>query len=191
MVLYKHGLVKQLSFTLVIFTLSVGATGANTKLARSPRLTPVAMSEEQRAALADGRVSSAEDHASSERFALCMQIAGFPVIRLPAKYHLVQYGTPAAESSSGTDRACYEQEFRKVDGIWQVAHQDYSSTSEWEQVLERKWDVCAKVFDLGRVSRFFGVAVPIIRESPYSFVREGLQPTDLVTNEFIDKKRKL
>lgn len=89
--------------------------------------TPEWMSDDQATAVADGVISSDEYESGFSRYRSCLEAEGYALVLNGKENQSYQFGIPAEAVDSGVDARCYEQEFREVDVIWQLAHQDTSS----------------------------------------------------------------
>lgn len=76
----------------------------------------------QDASLADGVVTREEYRAGYERFAACMDEAGFPLAFVDTSETVIQYSTTQEAESDGASPRCYTREFEEVDISWQIAN---------------------------------------------------------------------
>lgn len=88
------------------------------------------ISSEQQAALADGEVSEDEYQEGFRRFQACMSDAGYELLVPEQQGIIIEYSIPQAGVDSGADAECYDREYRELDMMWQLAHQDSSPTAE-------------------------------------------------------------
>ena len=86
------------------------------------RATPPEPSSEQAAALADGEVTEAEYHAQFDRYAECMNDAGYPLGSIDKTGTVITAVRSEAAVTSGSDSRCYALEFEQVDTAWQSSH---------------------------------------------------------------------
>lgn len=89
--------------------------------------TPEWMSDDQATAVADGVISSDEYESGFSRYRSCLEAEGYALVLDGKKNQSYQFGIPAEAVDSGVDARCYEHEFREIDIIWQLAHQDTST----------------------------------------------------------------
>jgi len=113
---------------------------ATTTVADSPGVPPweeeagpvmgpaVPWSEEQRTAMADGTVTSEEYHEAFRRYAACLTAKGVEVTA-------EDRGDRIDAAVSGGDAYCYEREFRGVDMLWQLTHEDPAVTERYRSCL--------------------------------------------------------
>lgn len=85
------------------------------------------MSDDQATAVADGVISSDEYESGFSRYRSCLAAEGYALVLNGKKNESYQFGIPAEAVDSGVDQRCYEHEFREIDIIWQLAHQDTST----------------------------------------------------------------
>jgi hypothetical protein len=91
---------------------------------------PSSMSDTQSSALADGVISADEYEEAFSRYRSCLEGAGYALVMQGTENQSYQFGIPAEAVESGVDARCYEQEFRQVDILWQLSHQDTSDATE-------------------------------------------------------------
>ncbi len=91
---------------------------------------PASTSDTQSTSLADGAISTDEYEAAFSRYRSCLESAGYAFVMQGTENQSYQFGIPAEAVESGVDARCYEQEFRQVDVLWQLSHQDTSDATE-------------------------------------------------------------
>ena len=64
------------------------------------------------------------------RYRTCLEGQGHTLAVEGKENQSYRFAIPAATVDSGADAACYEQEFRQVDILWQLSHEDTSDTTE-------------------------------------------------------------
>lgn len=103
---------------------------ACTTVTETPSVDMSVMSDDQQAALADGMVSHDEYQAGFTRFQACLSSLGFEILVDGETNSTILYSVPDAAVQSGADAGCYDLEFRHIDGMWQVDHEDTSHSAE-------------------------------------------------------------
>ena len=94
-------------------------------------------SEEQRAAMADGTVTSEEYHEAFRRFSACLSAHGFELARVVDTGARIRYAMPDTAVQAGAGPSCYEREYRGVDMLWQLTHEDPAKTERYRSCLEQ------------------------------------------------------
>jgi hypothetical protein len=82
---------------------------------------PAQPSAAQQAAVADGVITEAEWHETVDRFAACMNGAGYPLLEI--QYTPLSYGTSSDAERTGAIEWCQESELNQVEKIWAVQSQ--------------------------------------------------------------------
>jgi len=97
--------------------------------------TSATWSEEQRAAMADGTVTSEEYHEAFRRYAACLSDKGFELGFVEDRGDRIDIAIPDAAVVAGADAYCYEREYRGVDMLWQLTHEDAAVTERLRSCL--------------------------------------------------------
>jgi hypothetical protein len=97
--------------------------------------TSATWSEEQRAEMADGTVSSEEYHEAFRRYATCLSEKGYGVVFVTDRGIRIDYSVPDTAVQAGADAYCYEREFRGVDTLWQLSNEDTAQTERYRSCL--------------------------------------------------------
>lgn len=116
--------------TAAVIVVSLAVLGGCATPAQVTPSTPGSMSDGQSSALADGVISADEYEAAFSAYRTCLEIAGYALVMQGMENESYQFGIPAEAVDSGVDARCYEQEFRQVDILWQLSHQDTSDATE-------------------------------------------------------------
>lgn len=109
-----------------VAALLVGCAGP----AQSGTVPSESRSADQAAAIADGVVSADEYETGFARYRTCLEGQGHLLVIGAKENQSYQFGIPAAAVDSGADARCYDGEFRQIDVLWQMAHQDTSAGTE-------------------------------------------------------------
>lgn len=99
--------------------------------APTPSATGSAASDQQREALADGKVTWDEYKAGFDAYRGCLEKAGYELVSPHVdEFRLMDFGVPDAAVQSGVDDKCYRLHYSGVDDAWQIAHLDESETAQ-------------------------------------------------------------
>ena len=84
------------------------------------------MSADQKAALADKKVTYDEYLAGWNRYVACEADAGYTVTKTDETNQVISGQVPDGAVQSGVDAKCYDAEFAQIDTIWQISREDTS-----------------------------------------------------------------
>lgn len=111
--------------------------------------TPASALGDQATAIADGVISANEYELGFTRYRLCLEAEGYALVLDGKRNQSYQFGIPAVAVESGVDARCYGDEFREIDILWQLSHQDTSDSTEAmrdclrEVGIEPEWSTAA------------------------------------------------
>lgn len=88
------------------------------------------ISDQQKKALADDKVTEDEYRSGFESFSACMTKVGYPITELGIDHNVIQYSIPAAAVDGSDEEKCYKRNFEQIDIKWQISHQDESVTAD-------------------------------------------------------------
>jgi hypothetical protein len=77
-------------------------------------------SAQQKAELAKGQLTFADELAAYNRYVGCLTAAGYPMGVVPTNGPYISYAVTGAAVDSGADDRCYASEFKQVDSRWQT-----------------------------------------------------------------------
>lgn len=138
----------------------VGCSSTQT-LGTSPTApTDKKMSNQQKLALADRKVSHGEFMIGFTKFQACMEKAGYPIALEPQTDAQLKFVIPETAMRDGSYYRCYGYYWEQLDIDWQVANEDTSDTAQALRkcLVARKLEPKTRIKDLVNQLKAVGVS---------------------------------